>query len=170
MDITELILFQHHEQRRAFAHLDDIERDDGDRLAAVWSRLEVLLEVHAEAEERFFYPALLALGSRAGEPGEVDGEVKDAVKDHNEIREGIRRVRRHRPGTAEWWDAVSETREANSDHMAEEEREDLPRFRRGADLATRHDVALSFLAYESRHPAGVEPRDKDPGGFVERHG
>ena len=29
-------------------------RDDTDGLAAVWARLEVLLEVHAEAEEKLY--------------------------------------------------------------------------------------------------------------------
>src|SRR3954466_1557944 len=94
MDITEVILEQHHEQRRAFAILDEMPREDRTALASVWGRLEVLLEVHAEAEERFFYPRLLQLGK--GNPeGDVDEEVEDAIKDHNEIREAIRAVRRH---------------------------------------------------------------------------
>jgi hypothetical protein len=165
MDITELILAQHHEQRRAFAMLDDIPLDDGERLGAVWSRLEVLLEVHAKAEEEFFYPRLLRLATGAGGL-EVEGEVKDAVKDHNEIRDGIRKVRKCEPGTEEWWAAVKETRVANSDHMAEEEREDLPEFRRRSDLRTRHDVAVQFITYEAQHPAGIVPQDRDPDTFV----
>src|SRR3954451_19351596 len=120
MDITEVILEQHHEQRRMFALLDEMPRDDVEGLGAVWARLEVLLEVHAEAEERFFYPRLLQLGK--GNPeGDVDEEVEDAIKDHNEIREAIRAVRRHEPGSAEWWTGVWEARKANDDHMAEEE-------------------------------------------------
>jgi hypothetical protein len=39
MDITEVILEQHHEQRRAFAVLDELPRDDTEALAAVWGRL-----------------------------------------------------------------------------------------------------------------------------------
>jgi Hemerythrin HHE cation binding domain len=170
MDITELILFQHHQQRRAFALLDDIARDDADRLGSVWSRLEALLEVHAEAEERFFYPRLLAIGARGDDPKSVDSEVKDAIKDHNEIREGIRKVRRHKPGTGEWWAAVLETRTANGDHMAEEERDDLPDFCRDADLQTRHDVALQFIAYEAQHAEGIALRDKDPEAYVKESG
>lgn len=125
MDITELILEQHHEQRRTFALLDDIELDD---------------------------------------------EVEDAVHDHDDIRDGITKVRQHREGTEGWWAAVRETRAANSDHMAEEEREDLADFRRHADLQTRHEIALQFIAFESEHAEGVPLQTQDPTAYVERGG
>ncbi|MEP6464519.1 MAG: hemerythrin domain-containing protein [Frankiaceae bacterium] len=169
MDITELILNQHHEQRRTFALLDDIDRGDADRLTSVWARLEVLLEVHAAAEEEFFYPRLLRIGKGGGSASDAPDEVSDAVKDHNEIRDAIREVARHEVGSDTWWGAVAAAREANSDHMAEEEREDLPDFRRNADLQTRHEIALEFLDYESRHAAGIAPRDKDPQVYVDSH-
>ena len=169
MDITEVILEQHSEQRRAFAILDEMPRDDRTGLASIWGRLEVLLEVHAEAEERFFYPRLLELGK--GNPeGDVDEEVEDAIKDHNEIRDAIRAVRRHEPGGTQWWTAVWEARKANDDHMAEEEREDLLDFRHHADLNTRHEIAVQFLIFEARHYEGVPIRDKDPEAYVRQFG
>ena len=134
MDITELILTQHHEQRRCFALLDDLPRDDVEVLGAVWGRLEVLLEVHAEAEEKFFYPRLLEVGRGVGDADGPDDEVKDAISDHNEIRDGIRKARQAQVGSDQWWAAVRACREANSEHMAEEEREDLADFRRHGDL------------------------------------
>ena len=66
MDITELILTQHHEQRRTFALLDELA-DDPVGLAAVWERLTILLEVHAKAEELFFDPRLLEVGTGGGD-------------------------------------------------------------------------------------------------------
>src|SRR4051812_265123 len=168
MDITEVILEQHHEQRRAFALLDEMPRDDTDALRAVWVRLEVFLEVHAEAEEEFFYPQLVRLGK--GNPeGDVDDEVEDAIKDHNEIRDAIKTARARSPGSEEWWTAVWEARKANDDHMAEEEREDLLDFRHHVDLQTRHDIAVQFLVFEARHYAGVPLRDKDPEEYVEEN-
>src|SRR5919206_3228740 len=129
VDITEIILSQHHDQRRAFAQLDDIDPSDTAALTAVWKRLRVLLEVHAEAEERFFYPVLLKVGKGAVElPGatsdddDTDEEVEDAVKDHNEIRDAVRAADEHEVGSEDWWKAVRSAREANDDHMGEEER------------------------------------------------
>ncbi|RBY78678.1 cation-binding protein [Blastococcus sp. TF02-09] len=165
MDITEVILEQHHQQRRMFAVLDEMPRDDTTALAAVWARLAVLLGVHAEAEERFFYPRLLRLGK--GTPdGDVHDEVEEAVKDHNDIRDAVRAADAHEVGSDAWWTAVWEARKANDDHMGGEERDDLLDFRRHADLQTRHDIAVQFLTYESQHYAGIPIRDKDPERYI----
>jgi hypothetical protein len=68
-----------------------------------------------------------------------------------------------------WWKAITEARIANSDHMAEEERQDLADFRRHASLQERHEIAVGFLRYESLKAAtGVPPEDKDPQGYVDR--
>ena len=168
MDITEVILEQHHEQRRVFAVLDELPRDDTEALAAVWGRLEVLLEVHAEAEERFFYPQLLRVG-RGNPDSDVHDEVEDAVKDHNEIRDAVRATEGEEVGSDEWWTAVWDARKANDDHMAEEEREDLLDFRHHADLQTRHDIAVQFLTYEAQHSAGIPIRDKDPQEYIQQN-
>ncbi len=170
MDITEVILHQHAEQRRMFAMLEEWPRDDADGLAALWSRLEILLEVHAEAEEQFFYPELVKLGTGGGDADSVAEEVEDAVKDHNEIRDAIRKARNTTAGEADWFEAVLEANVANSDHMAEEERQDLTDFRQHATLELRHDLAVQFLRFEAQHWAsGVPVVAKDPEQFVEDH-
>jgi hypothetical protein len=166
VDITEIILEQHHEQRRMFALLDEMPRGDTEALGAVWARLGVFLEVHAEGEEKYFYPKLLRLGK--GNPeGDVHEEVEDAVKDHNEIRDAVRAAQDFPVGTDDWWTAVWAARKANDDHMAEEEREDLLDFRHHVDFQTRHDIAVQFLTYEARHYAGIPIRDKDPEQYIE---
>ena len=62
MDITQLILDDHHEQRRLFAMLEQINPANTDVLSAIWGRLAAFLELHAKAEEEIFYPALLRAG------------------------------------------------------------------------------------------------------------
>src|SRR6266550_1862488 len=49
MDITQLILDDHHEQRRLFAILEEIDPADTGTLEAIWARLSAFLEVHAAA-------------------------------------------------------------------------------------------------------------------------
>jgi hypothetical protein len=169
VDITELILQQHHEQRRTFALLDELA-DDPAGLAAVWERLTILLEVHAEAEEKFFYPRLLKVGTGGGDADSVEEETEDAIKDHNEIRDAIREAGKHDVGSDAWWKAVRDADEANSEHMAEEERQDLVDFRRNADLLTRHDIAVQFIVYENQHASrGITPKDNDPEEYVEEN-
>ena len=168
MDIVELILADHHEQRRMFALLDEIG-DDAERLAPVWDRLAILLEVHADAEEELFYPRLLAVGEGAGGADSAGAETTDAVHDHNDIRDGIRRAGRHPVGSGQWRQAVADTRVANSDHMAEEEREALADFRRHASVQVRHDLGVEFAVYEARHAGGGSLTDKDPDSYVRSH-
>jgi hypothetical protein len=169
VDITRLIQDDHDEQRKMFAILDEIPRDETDKLGAVWNRLQILLEVHAEAEEHHFYPHLLEVGRGAMDES-VDAETKDAIKDHNEIRDAIRKTRGQQIGSDAWWQALLEARKQNSDHMAEEEREDLPDFRRHASLELRHRLALEFAAFEAAHAGGVPIEDRDPQRYVDEHG
>ena len=168
MDILELIMTDHHRQRRLFALLDEVG-DDSDVLAPIWQRLAVLLEVHAEAEERLFYPRLLDVGQgMAGEnPAE---ETTDAVRDHNDIRDAVQRSRQHAVGSPEWWRSVADARIANSDHMAEEERGPLADYRRHASLQDRHAIGVAFAAFEAAHAGGVDSEDHDPDAYVRQAG
>ncbi len=166
MDITEIILFQHHQQRRLFAALEELDRNDVAALSAVWRQLAILLEIHAAAEEKFFYPEVLKVGTGAGGADSAAEETEDAVGDHNDIRDAIARADRCTVGNEEWWRAVHDARLANSDHMAEEEREDLADFRQHADLSTRHRIAVQFLVFEAQHAGGIDAPDRDPEQYV----
>jgi hypothetical protein len=64
---------------------------------------------------------------------------------------------------------VAAANKANSDHMAEEEREGLTDFRQKASLQLRHDLAVAFASYEAVHVDGVTPIDKDPKRWVAEH-
>jgi hypothetical protein len=166
VDITQLILDDHHEQRRLFAILEQIDRSDTRSLSAVWGRLATFLEVHAAAEEAIFYPQLLQVGITAKRKAAVEDETLDAIHDHNDIRDAIADVPRHLVGSDGWYAAIARANLANGDHMAEEEREGLTDFRRLAGLQQRHDLAVAFAAYETRNVAGVLPVDKDPAAYV----
>jgi len=166
MDITQLILDDHHEQRRLFAILDEIEGSDKKTLEAIWGRLCAFLEVHAEAEERIFYPALLKVGQGAGGKADAEDETEHAIRDHNKLRSAVMAVSRYAVGSAEWFAAVAAANKENGDHMAEEEREGLTDFRRTADKETRHRLAIEFAAWEARHFEGVKPVQKDPKAYI----
>jgi len=166
VDITQLILDDHHEQRRLFAILEQVGRTDTGTLSAVWARLGAFLELHAAAEEAIFYPALLQVGLAAGRRAGAEGETLDAIRDHNDIRDAVAEVAHHRVGSDAWLAAVAAANLANSDHMAEEEREGLTDFRRLSGLRQRHDLAVAFAAFQARNFAGVPAVDKDPERYI----
>jgi hypothetical protein len=159
-DITQLILDDHETFRREFAALDDA--NEPEQLRAIWEPLAALLEVHAAAEEAIFYPQLLRRGDDA------EDETIDAIGDHNDIRDGVRAAERHPIGSPQWWDGVRQARQANSSHMAEEEDDALPDFRRNAPLSVRVDLGHEFLKFKTDHSDArdLDTSDKDPQGYV----
>jgi len=165
MDITQLIADEHQLQRHLFALIDELTEDDRPALKAIWRRLRGLLDAHAEAEERFFYPQLLTIGK--GADGESPaGETRDAIKDHNEIRDSAAKVDQQPLGSPAWFAAVAAVNKVNGDHMAEEERQGLSDFRRHANLELRHRLGVEFARFMADNFAGVTPVNLDPQAYV----
>jgi Hemerythrin HHE cation binding domain len=159
-DITALILDDHHAFRVGFARLDDASGDE--ELRSVWEPLSLHLEIHAEAEEQILYPRLLRTGDDAV------AETDDAIRDHNKIRDGITEANRHLVGSDEWWAGVWATRRENTEHLAEEEDEVLPDFRKHASRESRAELGAQWLRFYSEHPRGrgLQFRDKDPQRYI----
>ena len=169
MDITEVILTEHGEQRRFFAMIEDTHKAGNKVLNATWKQLSDILEVHAKAEELFFYPHLLTLKEHVGSTDLPDSETLDAIKDHNEIRDAIKEVAKHTTGSRGWWKAMAGVNKANGDHMAEEEREGLTSFRLNVELDLRHEIAVQFLEFQAKHIDGIKPEDVDPQQYVNKN-
>ena len=160
-DITALIMDDHEWLRRAFARLDDASTPD--ELTAVWEPLAQRLETHAQAEETIFYPALLKKGD-----DESPEETDDAIKDHNKIRDAITEAAGHDVGSHEWYEAVGEARAENSEHLAEEEDEGLPNFRKHASAELRQRLAELWVQFYAAHPGGlgITGDDLDPDAYI----
>jgi hemerythrin superfamily protein len=169
MDITQLILDEHAQQRNLFAQIEQIDAEDTKALASLWKRLRALLDSHAEAEEHFFYPRLMQIGKGANDADSAADEAEDAIEDHNEIRDTAAAVDKEEVGSNAWFEALGKCNKANGDHMAEEERQGLTDFRRNASLEERHDLGVKFATYEADHLTGVKPVDKNPKEWVKEH-
>lgn len=163
-DVVRLILNDHETFRRRFAELDGL-RDDPDAAGVAWAGLAALLEMHASAEEEHFYPALLQ---------RVDGsedETRDAVGDHDEIRDAIRKAAGAEVGSDEWWSGVRAAREANDEHLAEEERDDLPDFLQNIGWELREELGAKFQSFKDAHAdgKGLSGEDKDVDTYIAEH-
>ncbi len=119
--------------------------------------------MHALAEEKIFYPQLLAHGE------DPEDETLDAIGDHNEIRDGVAQAERSPVGSGQWWEGVWAARRANDEHMGEEENEGLANFRLNATTGLRESLGRQFAEFLDAHPttAGLDNSDKDPEGYVE---
>ena len=165
-DITMLILADHNWFREQFARLDDLQARTpvrSDALEKVWRPLADKLDVHAYFEEKIFDPQLLKRGV-----DDPEGETLDAIGDHNDIRDGVRDANGVAIGTDEWWAAVGRAREANDEHMGEEEREGLSDFRRHAPVGLREALGQQYREFMAQHPTtkGLRIVDRDPQTYV----
>jgi hypothetical protein len=166
-DITDQILAHHEWFREQFVRLDDAKAAgpaSPDVLRAVWDPLATKLDLHAIAEEEIFYPQLLRRGTEDPEEATLD-----AIGDHNDIRDGVHAAETHTVGTPGWWAAVTAAREANDEHMAEEEREGIADFRTNAPAGLRKALGRQFARFFEQHPTtdGVNVSDKNPERYVE---
>lgn len=166
-DITALILDDHDWFREQFAKLDELQAQtpaNQRALMRVWRPLADKLDVHALIEEKIFYPQLLKRGS-----DDAEGETLDAIGDHNDIRDGVRDVNAAAIASDEWWAAVGQTRMANDDHMAEEEREGLADFRRHAPIGLRESLGAQYREFMAEHPTtrGLAIVDRNPQEYIE---
>jgi hypothetical protein len=159
-DITALIMDDHEYFRRQFAVLDDARTQE--ELHAAWAPLAERLDTHAQAEETIFYPHLLKRGDDA------EDETDDAIRDHNKIRDAVADAGQHPVGTDAWFAAVGRARKENSEHLAEEEDEGLPDFRRNASHELRAQLAARWIEFYADHPGGrgIDPSDRDPEQYL----
>ena len=162
-DIVELIYEDHDWFRKRFLLLDGCRTSE--ELSAVWEPLADRLDTHAQAEEDVFYPVLLRKGGEGGDP---EDEAEDAITDHNEIRDAVRASREAEVDSDDWWAAVNKAREENGEHLEEEEREALTDAIKSLSLEQRHELAMKWLVFYSRHRAGrgVDDTDKDPDEYI----
>ena len=133
-------------------------------LTSIWAVLSARLEVHAAAEETLFYPRLLK-----DDADSVD-DTKDAIKDHNEIRDGIREAEQHAVGEDAWWDAVKTTDDANTEHMDEEEKGPLIEFDDSASSGEQAELAAAFAAFETEHAGARRHHHRGQGSGGIRRG
>ncbi len=166
MDVTDVILRDHAWFREQFIALYDKRTatpPDTDAISQIWNPLAARLDVHAAGEEEIFYPQLLARGE------DPEEETLDAIGDHNDIRDAVHAAATHSVASKEWWKAVESAREANDEHMAEEEREGIADFRQHASAELREHLGRQLEDFLERHPttAGVDIEDKNPEAYVE---
>ncbi len=121
-------------------------------LAPVWRRLAGVLDIHAEAEQEIWFPALF------GHSHEQDAQIREAIADHDDIREAAREAALHPVASAAWSRAVVAVLRLTPDHIAREENGPLAIFARRAAPELRHELGRQWAAFTAARirdtPAG----------------
>lgn len=134
----------HRRIRRLCAALDDAVRCLGDSgadrmLAQVWQRLADLLQAHARAEEEICYLPMFECGPPA--------TWRDAIDDHDDIREAISEASLHLAGSASWWRAVRAVIAASTAHLDREEQGILAHGLPALTMSRRRELGRQWLSF-----------------------
>ena len=144
-DIIELVLADHHAVAALF---DKLQAATGaDDRAALFAQVKDALEHHASAEEKVLYPRV-----RKEVP---DGreESKDAIEEHDQIRESLKEVEEHDAGTELFSLAVTQLVATTKHHVGVEETELLPDFRKNSEAGEREELGRRFEEAKTKAPA-----------------
>lgn len=135
-DIIELVLKDHRAVEQLFTELQ-AAKGSGEQ-ARLFALVKAALESHAAAEEDVLYPRV-----RKDVP-EGKEEVKDAIDEHDEIRESIAEVEEHEAGTELFALAVDQLVATTKHHVGVEEAELLPDFAGNSDPEERDALGVRF--------------------------
>jgi hemerythrin superfamily protein len=111
MRVTDLITQDHRTVRQLFLELEARAGQDSTAARALLGQLVDELDVHAQAEEEVFYPAVRAVSRR----------IADAEDAHEHLRELIAEVQGLDPQAGDFAARLRQLKQAVLNHAAEEE-------------------------------------------------
>jgi hypothetical protein len=144
-DIIDLVMADHRRIRRLCRTLGGMARQAGGSgagwmLTNVWQRLTGLLEMHTRAEEEICYLPMFGSGPRAAK------RRREAIADHDDLREMITEASLQRAGSPPWWRAVSAVLAATGSHLDREERAVRDGLA-GLAMSQRRDLGRQWYAF-----------------------
>ncbi|MGQ5262516.1 alpha/beta hydrolase fold domain-containing protein [Micromonospora sp. ZYX-F-536] len=150
-DIDHLIVDDHAVVSRLFEHL---EAGRGDRRTLA-DQVGFNLALHADAEERTLYPQM-------ADAGEAD-DARHARDEHHAAKEQLIVLDRAEPGSGEFERALTTLMADIREHVAEEEGEFLPEFRRAVGAQVMARLGGEFLAAKRAAPTRAHPNAPSSG-------
>jgi iron-sulfur cluster repair protein YtfE (RIC family) len=115
MDLYQLIRQDHQTVKRLFERLAEAEGGTPSH-ARLFTELKRELELHAEVEEKYFYPAL----RRHVEAADL---IDEALAEHGEVKDTLEELDQSDQADESWAEELSELRQDVEQHVEEEENE-----------------------------------------------
>ncbi|MEX2455585.1 MAG: hemerythrin domain-containing protein [Rhodospirillaceae bacterium] len=124
--IYDLLQQDHDKVKKAFSKiLETTDRAEKTR-ETVFAEIKHDLEVHTRFEEEVFYPRF----REAKADKEAKAEVKDALDEHAEAKEMLKKLDRMDKTSDDFIDKLQELQEALEHHISDEEDEMFPQARK----------------------------------------
>ena len=143
MDAIELLKDDHKKVEKIFTAMES--KDDRQRL---FPELDRELSVHAEIEEKIFYPA-------AKEVEPTRDLVLESIEEHKQIKMVLADLEQTDKTTDEWGAALKVLKEDVMHHVGEEEEELFPKVRKILSKEQLEDLGGRMEEVKMRLMAGV---------------
>lgn len=144
MNLYELLHRDHAKVDSLFGELEKAGESEDSRREQLFSSLYRELDIHSQAEEKFFYSTL------KGEE-ETRELVLESLDEHKDMKTLLRELDAMDKGGAEFMDRLRELREMVRRHVSEEENELFPRARKALEEDEAAGIAEDIEAYREEH-------------------
>ena len=144
MNLYDMLQKDHERVQELFLRLEGTGESDIAGREQIFSALRHELDIHSQAEEKFFYSLLR---------GEADTRelVLESLDDHKDVKKRLEALDSMDKGSAEWIAALHACRGIVERHVAEEESELFPRARKALDEDAAAGVAEDIEAFKESH-------------------
>lgn len=144
MNLYELLHRDHERVRELFSQLERTVEEDGGHREHLFSALQRELDVHTQAEEKFFYSQL------KGED-ETREIVLESLDEHKDVRKMLGEIEAMDNSGAEWIVKLRILKENVEHHVAEEENELFPRARKILQEDEAAGIAEDIESFKEEH-------------------
>ncbi|HEX4383925.1 MAG TPA: alpha/beta hydrolase fold domain-containing protein [Myxococcales bacterium] len=144
-DVDHLVADDHAVVKRMFEHW---QAGRGNRRALA-DQIGFNIALHADAEERTFYPALREIGR--------DADAEKLISEHQQVKELLVVVEDGSPGEAAFEQAMGKIIAAILKHATEEETTFLPALRQAVGAAKMAELGEKFIAAKRTAPTFTHP-------------
>lgn len=144
-DVIDLVLRDHRAIDQLFDELQAAKVPTDQ--TKLFGQVKDELERHASAEEKVLYPRVRK------EVPEGQEEAKDAIEEHDQIRDSVKEVEEHEAGSELFTLAVTQLIATTKHHVGVEEEELLPDFLANSELNEREELGGRFEEAKTKIPA-----------------
>ena len=141
MDVLKLIKADHRQVETLFSVIEST--DDPHKLYECFNRLYNALNVHAEAEEQTFYPAIRHCQ-------DIEQLVNAAQSEHDEAQQILEELESFSPTSAEFKQKIGELKQVIQHHVQEEENEIFSKVLNCMSQEEREQLGKEFEAVKGK--------------------
>ena len=144
MNLYELLHDDHERVKRLFREIEATAEIENTRREQLFSTLYREMDLHSQAEEKFFYP-------RLKNEEETRGIILESFDEHKHIKKLLDDLDTMDKGSPEWTAKLRTLRESVDNHVREEEYELFPRAKMVLDDDESDGISDDIETFKEEH-------------------